>query len=370
MKKSTVCRTKLFLAVMLCTAPGSGHGQDVEITDGIFSPALVTVNQGSEVFWFNDGSEVHSTKAASGEWNSGQIQPLDYYSTMLTHTGSFPYACSQHPGETGTVTVVVAVIPPTVSVFYPASETRFGRPASFSFQVLASDSDGSVSNVTFLADGAVIGSDSGSPYNLPLVNLTAGNHVLSAQAMDNQGYVGTSAPVNITVTAPAGGATRYVDVQGGKFNPGMLNVVAGDTVIFRNLDPSNHTATGTFTSHEAFCGNTPLTATQSCTNTFNFPGSYTYFCGLHPSERGTVTVSQAMSPLLRLNDPSMDASGRFQFDLTSSSGLTCVIQFATNLPPTWTSIQTNLATNNLLHFAESQPASIFGCRFFRVQIQP
>ena len=69
--------------------------------DAGFSPARLTVNQGGEVFWFNDGSEVHSANATSGEWNSGRIQPLDYYSTFLTRTGSFAYVCSQHNGQYG-----------------------------------------------------------------------------------------------------------------------------------------------------------------------------------------------------------------------------------------------------------------------------
>ena len=370
MKNLPATLVATLFGLRLCAPLGFAASGNVVIDDRAFSPAAITINQGDEMFWLNDGSEVHSAKASGGQWNSGRIQPLDYYSTFLTSTGLFSYVCTQHPGKTGLVTVVQAVFPPTVNVFAPASGTRFGQPATFSFQVLAFDSDGSVSNVVFRTDDSTAGNDAASPYDLTLANLTPGNHVLSAWATDNQGYVGTSAPVNITVTEPQGGATHFVDLHAGQFAPGNLNVSTGDTVIFRNLDSSNHTATGVFTSREALCGSTPLTNARWCTNTFSTAGAFAYFCGLHPNERGTVTVSQAASAPLRLLSPLVNAAGQFQFELTTAPGLNYVIQRASNLPPLWVSIRTNLATNNALRFVDTQPVATGERRFFRAAVQP
>ena len=151
--------------------------------------------------------------------------------------------------------------------------------------------------------------------------------------------------------------------------PGVLGVTAGATVIFRNLDSSNHTATGTFTSREALCGSTQLTASRSCTNTFTVPGAFEYFCGLHPSERGTVMVSQATGPPLRLVSPFI-TGGQFQFDLTTTPGLTYVIQRATNLPPLWVTVQTNAATANLMRFVETESTWGTQRRFYRAFSPP
>jgi plastocyanin len=255
-------------------------------------------------------------------------------------------------------------------VFAPADGTMYGQPATFRFQVVASDSDGSVSQVCFLDGGNTLGADAVSPYELTMMNLTPGTHLLNAEATDNAGYVGTSAPVNITITEPQGGAVWNVDILGAQFIPALLHVTAGDTVVFRNLDQSNHTATGVFASREALCGSTVLDAAHSCTNAFLVPGSYVYFCGLHPfSERGTVVVSQATIPL-RLVSPVLTAAGTLQFALTTTPGRSYVIQGASNLPPRWVSILTNVASTNLLQFEEGSAVAPNRLRFFRAYIAP
>lgn len=343
---------------------------DVLINDGGFSPATITVNQGDEVFWFNDGTETHSTKAAGGEWNSGRLPPLDFFSTVLVHTGAFPYACTQHPGATGLVNVVAAVIPPTVSVFYPADGTRFGLPARFSFQVLANDSDGSVSNVAFFVDGLEVNTATAPPYSVIVSNLAPGTHQLKARATDNQGYAGESMQFNISVPAPAGGATHQVDIIAGKFTPGMLSVTSGDAVVFRNLDPASHTATGGFTSAEAFFGSLQLTHPMTATNIFTVPGTYAYACGLHPSERGTVVVSQATSPPLLLRSPMLNESGRFTFDFAATPGARYVVESTAGIPPVWNAIVTNTAATHWLRYTDASPAILQNRRFYRVLFLP
>ncbi|MGH8247565.1 MAG: Ig-like domain-containing protein, partial [Gammaproteobacteria bacterium] len=246
----------------------------------------------------------------------------------------------------------------------------YGRPATFRFEAIATDSDGSVRQVRFLDGGITLGADAISPYELTMMNPFPGNHVLRAEATDNAGYVSTSAPVSITITEPQGGAVWNVDIQGAKFDPGLLRVTAGDTVVFRNLDPANHTATGVFAGREALCGSTVLDAAHSCTNTFLVPGSYAYFCGLHPfTERATVVVSQAAVPL-RLVSPGIAATGGFQFTLTTTPGRTYVIQGASNLPPRWVSLLTNVASANFLRFDEGGAASSNRLRCFRAFVAP
>lgn len=84
--------------------------------------------------------------------------------------------------------------PPTVS----ASET--GTSGSITLNATASDNVG-VTNVEFYVDGVLRGSDSSSPYSIPLDSTTLTNaaHSLTAKAFDAAGLSTTSAPVSFTI---------------------------------------------------------------------------------------------------------------------------------------------------------------------------
>ena len=71
------CAVAVAASALMLHSTAQAASVDVLIEDTGFSPVTVTVNQGDEVFWFNNGTEVHSAKAANGEWNSGRIPPLD-----------------------------------------------------------------------------------------------------------------------------------------------------------------------------------------------------------------------------------------------------------------------------------------------------
>ena len=112
------------------------------------------------------------------------------------------------------VNVTVAYQPPTVSISSPAQDATVGT--AFTISATASDSDGTVTNVEFLADGAVLGSDATSPYSFSWSGVAPGAHALTAVAWDNDGVCTTSATVNVTaayqpptvsISSPAQGAT-------------------------------------------------------------------------------------------------------------------------------------------------------------------
>ena len=63
----------------------------------------------------------------------------------------------------------------------------------------ANDSNGTITQVTFYADGAVIGISTSSPYSCTWTNAPLGTHSLTSAAIDNSGAITTSSAVNITV---------------------------------------------------------------------------------------------------------------------------------------------------------------------------
>ncbi|HET6924285.1 MAG TPA: cupredoxin family copper-binding protein [Candidatus Saccharimonadales bacterium] len=87
------------------------QSMNVTIQNFAFSPANLTVPQGTAVTWTNKDSTAHTVTSDSGGpfvLNSGTIEPGLTFSTTLNKTGTFPYHCSIHPNMKGTITVTSA----------------------------------------------------------------------------------------------------------------------------------------------------------------------------------------------------------------------------------------------------------------------
>ena len=88
------------------------------------------------------------------------------------------------------------------------------------------------------------------------------------------------------------GSGAFVAIVNYGFYPTTLTVSKGTTVTWVNMDFVQHTVTsgteqaptGLFDSHE-------LNHMQSFSYTFSTPGTYVYFCDIHPSMTGAITVT-------------------------------------------------------------------------------
>ena len=101
-------------------------------------------------------------------------------------------------------------IAPTVSLTSPVNGSKFTAPVTTTVSATASDADGTVTKVDFYANGALIGTDTASPYSVNWANVGAGSYTLTAVATDNRMFTTTSvaASVTVTVVASAPPATR------------------------------------------------------------------------------------------------------------------------------------------------------------------
>jgi plastocyanin len=77
-----------------------------------------------------------------------------------------------------------------------------------------------------------------------------------------------------------------VGIKDFKFAPSPLTVPVGATVTWTNHDEEPHTITST---SGAF-GSAGLSNEETFTQTFTRPGTYAYFCALHPHMKATVVV--------------------------------------------------------------------------------
>jgi LPXTG-motif cell wall-anchored protein len=91
---------------------------------------------------------------------------------------------------------------------------------------------------------------------------------------------------------PAGhaAAAETVVIKDFNFGPPTITVHPGETVTWVNQGPSSHTATG----HGSFQTGI-LRPGQSAGHVFTAPGTYSYFCSIHPFMHGTVVVLASVS---------------------------------------------------------------------------
>ncbi len=94
--------------------------------------------------------------------------------------------------------------PPTVTLTADPAGPELPVPATVTLTATASDPDGSVARVEFLANGAVIATAVAPPYTAKVVLQTAGPAQFAARAVDDKDAVVTSDPVDYTGTG--GGA--------------------------------------------------------------------------------------------------------------------------------------------------------------------
>jgi len=141
-------------------------------------------------------------------------QALYYYFPQMaqgfTVEGTVSLTFPQKPrgGSRVQFTVRAGTIPcsstgnaPTVSVTSPAANSAFSAPATVTVTANAQDSDGTVAQVDFFANGTPIGTTTSSPFTIQWPNVQAGAYSLTAVATDNEGLQTTSAAVPITVSA-------------------------------------------------------------------------------------------------------------------------------------------------------------------------
>ncbi len=100
-----------------------------------------------------------------------------------------------------------------------------------------------------------------------------------------------AAPLVATIILPAGAqnAPVAVGIDNFTFNPQTLTVKAGTTVTWTNKDDIPHTVAAVNKEFRSKA----LDTDDAYTFTFTTPGTYAYFCSLHPHMTGTIVVEAA-----------------------------------------------------------------------------
>jgi plastocyanin len=127
----------------------------------------------------------------------------------------------------------------------------------------------------------------------PASNDTRGNQTAANATAGNQ--IGRG---NGTAAAPASGGTKVSITQGAAsmttdaYDPNPAQAKTGGKVTWTNDDSTPHTATsGRDSKPDGTFDSSTLAQGKSFSFTFEEAGEYPYFCTLHPTMVGTVSVS-------------------------------------------------------------------------------
>ena len=158
---------------------------------------------------------------ATASDNSGTVTNVAFYAgaTKLADDPTVPYSYSwagvpagsyaltavamddQGASNVSSVVNIVVTNAFNVALTNPPNGASFVAPANLLLQAGVSGSSAAVTNVAFYSGTTKLADDPTPPYSCNWTNVPVGAYTFTAVATDNQGVSGTSAVVNVSVTA-------------------------------------------------------------------------------------------------------------------------------------------------------------------------
>ena len=89
--------------------------------------------------------------------------------------------------------------------------------------------------------------------------------------------------------ASTSGKKNRIEIKDFAFNPQTITVKSGETVTWINRNEEPHTIVSV---GKQFKRSTALDTDQEFTITVGAPGTYDYFCSVHPKMTGTIVVAK------------------------------------------------------------------------------
>lgn len=303
-------------SLLLSSTAALGQASEtVVISDGL-EPKELVVTTGTTVTWQNEDDERRRMRSRGGpvEFDTGNLEPGGSFTFTFTLEGRYPYLDERNDEEAsyyGTVVVTAAEttegpLPTSASItivdeaFHPpAFEVATG--ATVRWEHLDGDEEHTVSstdgafNSGVLTGGQVFEQTFDTagvyPYFCAIHPEMVGTITVTgadAAPVEESPAVGPTVedPSQPVAEPAAAGEVAITDLL---FQPDAIEVTAGSSVTWRNDDPFDHTVTAT----EGDFNSGIMGEGQEFSQAFDTPGTFEYFCAIHPSMTGTVVVSEA-----------------------------------------------------------------------------
>jgi plastocyanin len=94
-------------------------------------------------------------------------------------------------------------------------------------------------------------------------------------------------PAETNTPAPGGTGTADIAISNFAFDPASITIKVGTTVVWTNKDSANHS----ITSDTGLWDSGGIAQGESYTRVFDTAGTFTYYCSIHPSMKGTIIVT-------------------------------------------------------------------------------
>ena len=299
--------------------PPSGGAADVDIVNRSYQPPSITVAAGSRVTWDNIDDRPHTVTDRNRSFDSGVFDTGGTWSNSFNTPGTFNYFCTLHPDMTGTVVVTGEggdAPPPPDPTQPPAPPAPPSSAPAGDVSIV--DNAFTPDTKTVTAGTTLVWSNTGA---LPHT-VTKGGSFDSGILMPGDtyrrtfntpgtfGYVctlhaGMTGSVVVTGVATGEEDTDSTDSGAGStplvavtqqdsgvaifdngYDPADVTVARGSKLVWTNTGALPHTVTardGSFDS--GFLLEAELYSLEPTA-----PGTYEYFCTIHPDMVATVTV--------------------------------------------------------------------------------
>jgi plastocyanin len=314
------------LAALACLAIATmalGQDGEVVIIKDKLAPKRLEVAVGTLVTWRNEDDARHRMRSRQGpvEFDSGNLEPGERFSLTFVAAGEYPYIDERNDEDAsyfGTIVVIddqPAGGPPPLEASVTLIDESFQPPAlevAVGATVVWENIDGDDDHTVTADDGAfnsgvmpagtsfehTFESPGTYPYFCAIHPEMVGtiSVVGDASGQTEQAAAGSPAegetPSSDDSTDAAGATTTgpveasIVDLT---FQPDSVEIDAGATVTWTNEDAVPHTVTA---RTDAFNSGV-MQEGATFSHTFDEPGTFDYFCAIHPSMTGTVTVTEA-----------------------------------------------------------------------------
>lgn len=189
-----------------------------------------------------------------------------------------------------TLNVVATNIPPVVSLTSPANGANFETPVTITLTANATDSDGPIDQVAFYNGATLLGTSTTAPYSFAWINAPAGNHSLTAVAIDDLGAITTSSAVAITVIANLPPTVSITSPANG------TNYATAPTNI--TISATAADSDGTVTQVAFYGGTTLLSTSTTAPYSFswtNVPGGSYAITAVATDNSGNTTTSSVIN---------------------------------------------------------------------------
>jgi len=147
--------------------------------------------------------------------------------------------------------------------------------------------------------------------------------------------IATSAGIGLRTSTrvgsvPVAAVSHSVQIAGFAFAPQAITVTAGDSITWTNQDEAPHTVTTS--SGPQTISSPSLSKGQSFTFRFTVPGTYSYYCAVHPDMRAQVVVNPAPAAP-STSSPAAKPSSATPHPSTHSAAVPAIHSAAPSTPP-------------------------------------